>query len=187
MKYVYLIALGCIAVNGCAQRQHDSTDRKTDLRVGGPCEGCEAALEYGDRHLSWVDTIPDFHMPGPKIEVSGVIYASDGTTPAKDVILYVYHADQTGVYPTRGDETGWGRRHDTSGHGSKPMHRVSIDSTRCVLHPIPVVLLLHISMPPLKNLGNHPIGLTNISLTTIRYYLRKKDQASNNAVAAEFS
>jgi protocatechuate 3,4-dioxygenase beta subunit len=112
MKFVYLVMLGYVVTSACAQRQDPARVWITnDLQVGGPCEGCEAALEYGTRHLSWVDTMPDYHMPGPKIEVSGVIYASNGITPAKDVILYVYHTDQTGVYPTLGDETGWGKRH----------------------------------------------------------------------------
>lgn len=79
--------------------------------VGGPCEGCEAVFEYGDRELSPVDTLPDFGDEGPRIKVTGTIYQSDGKTPAEGVILYVYHTDQTGVYPTKGGETGWASRH----------------------------------------------------------------------------
>ncbi len=79
--------------------------------VGGPCEGCEAVLEYGDRTLTSVDTLPDFDKPGPKLKISGTIYQPDGKTPAEGVILYVYHTNQEGVYPTRGDEEGWARRH----------------------------------------------------------------------------
>ena len=79
--------------------------------VGGPCEGCEAVLEYGDRSLSAVDTLPDFHDKGPQIKVTGTIYQPDGKTPAEGIILYVYHTDQDGIYATRGGETGWGRRH----------------------------------------------------------------------------
>ena len=26
-------------------------------------------------------------------------------------MVYAYHTNATGIYPTRGDETGWGRRH----------------------------------------------------------------------------
>lgn len=77
----------------------------------GRCEGCEAVFEFGERNLTPVDTLPDFHEPGPKLKVSGTIYRPDGTTPARDVILYVYHTNREGVYPTRGDETGWARRH----------------------------------------------------------------------------
>jgi protocatechuate 3,4-dioxygenase beta subunit len=79
--------------------------------VGGPCEGCEAVFEYGDRELSPVDTLPDFNDDGPRIKITGTVYQSDGKTPAEGVILYVYHTDQEGVYATRGGETGWASRH----------------------------------------------------------------------------
>ncbi len=84
---------------------------RQEKAVGGPCEGCEAVFEYGNKRLSPVDTLPDFGEPGPKLKVTGTIYHRDGTTPASGVILYIYHTDQTGVYPTRGNETGWARRH----------------------------------------------------------------------------
>lgn len=79
--------------------------------VGGGCEGCEAVLEYGNKVLTPVDTLPDFHEPGPKLKVTGTIFRKDGKTPAKDVILYIYHTDQKGEYPKKGTETGWGKRH----------------------------------------------------------------------------
>jgi protocatechuate 3,4-dioxygenase beta subunit len=79
--------------------------------VGGPCEGCEAIYEYGDRSLSATDTLPGFEEAAEKLKVTGVIYQSDGETPAEGVIFYIYHTNDEGVYPTRGDETGWGRRH----------------------------------------------------------------------------
>jgi protocatechuate 3,4-dioxygenase beta subunit len=80
-------------------------------RVGGSCEGCEAIFEFGSKKLSRIDTLPDFNDPAPKLEISGTIYQKDGKTPAKDVILYVYHTDQKGVYPLKGNETGWAKRH----------------------------------------------------------------------------
>jgi len=79
--------------------------------VGGPCEGCEAIFEYGEKKLTPIDIMPDFKNPGPKIKVTGTIYNKDGLTPAADVILYVYHTNQQGIYETRGGETGWARRH----------------------------------------------------------------------------
>lgn len=79
--------------------------------VGGPCEGCEAVFEYGDKLLSPIDTLPDFHDGGQRIRISGTIYQPDGVTPAAGVVLYVYHTDQGGIYPTTGEETGWARRH----------------------------------------------------------------------------
>lgn len=79
--------------------------------VGGSCEGCEAVFEYGDKVLSPVDTLPDFNNKGSKIKVTGTIYESDGKTPAKNVIIYIYHTNQNGIYETRGNEKGWGKRH----------------------------------------------------------------------------
>jgi protocatechuate 3,4-dioxygenase, beta subunit len=89
---------------GCSQ---NSSERV----VGGGCEGCEAVDEYGKKKLNAVDTLPDFNEPGPKIQISGTIYKKDGKTPAKDVVLYIYHTDQSGEYSTKGNETGWARRH----------------------------------------------------------------------------
>ena len=106
MKFSQRLALsfllsGCSFLLACGQ----------DKKVGGDCEGCEGLFEYGDKKLTSVDTLPDFHDKGPKMLVTGTIFKSDGTTPAKDVILYVYHTDQTGEYPTKGNETGWDKRH----------------------------------------------------------------------------
>lgn len=45
------------------------------------------------------------------MKVTGTVYQPDGKPPAKGVILYIYHTNQKGIYPTRGDEIGWGKRH----------------------------------------------------------------------------
>ncbi len=93
--------------------------------VGGRCQGCEAVFEYGDRALSPVDTLPEFNTKKQKIRISGTVYQADGITPAPDVILYVYQTNEEGVYPKKGNETGWARRHGylrgwvkTDKHGS---------------------------------------------------------------------
>jgi len=79
--------------------------------VGGRCEGCEAIDEFGDKILTWTDTLPDFNIPGPKMVIFGTVFKKDGKTPAPGVILYIYHTDQSGVYAKKGDETGWAKRH----------------------------------------------------------------------------
>lgn len=79
--------------------------------VGGPCEGCEAIYEFGNKHLTSIDTLPDFSQSQPKLKVSGTVYHKDGTTPASGVILYIYHTDRRGIYARRGDEKGWARHH----------------------------------------------------------------------------
>ncbi|MCX2682029.1 intradiol ring-cleavage dioxygenase [Galbibacter sp. EGI 63066] len=95
-----------ILLSSCANSQNRD---KTRLVGGG--EGCEAIFEYGDKELTAVDTLPDFNDQGSKIKVTGTIYQNDGKTPAEDVILYIYHTDQKGIYATKGDETGWAKQH----------------------------------------------------------------------------
>jgi protocatechuate 3,4-dioxygenase beta subunit len=107
MKSTTLALLLLLAPGGFSQNRYEGNARL----VGGPCEGCEAVFEYGDRILAPVDTLPDFNDRGQRIKVTGTIYLADGSTPANGVILYIYHTDQHGVYATRGGETGWGRRH----------------------------------------------------------------------------
>ncbi len=79
--------------------------------VGAPCEGCEAVLEFGDKELNSKDTLPLFHKAAKRLKITGTIYQADGQTPAANVILYVYHTDEEGIYPSTGTENNWGRRH----------------------------------------------------------------------------
>lgn len=94
-----LIMLGFIISNSQAQT------------IGGPCEGCEALLEYGNKHLTAVDTLPEFETTQPQMVVTGTVFQSDGKTPAAGVIVYAYHTNRDGIYPTKGNEKGWARRH----------------------------------------------------------------------------
>ncbi len=79
--------------------------------VGGPCEGCEAIYEYGQKVLRPIDTLPQFGQIQPSLKIYGTVYKRDARRPASDVILYIYHTNRQGIYPTKGDETGWARRH----------------------------------------------------------------------------
>ena len=79
--------------------------------VGGPCEGCEAIFEYGGRKLPPIDTLPEFKSHNNPMLITGTVYQPDGIKPAKDVIVYAYHTNEKGIYPTKGNEKGWARRH----------------------------------------------------------------------------
>ena len=109
-----IIVVAFISLPGCSQNNATKkTTQKSKIQVGGSCEGCEAIYEspVPFEQLNNVDTLPDFNDPGPKIEISGTVYKHDGKTVAKDVILYVYHTDQAGIYPKKGNEKGWAKRH----------------------------------------------------------------------------
>lgn len=79
-------------------------------QVGGPCEGCEAIHEHGNKVSTSVDTLPGFESNEPKLKITGTVFTKDGK-PASDVIIYIYHTNREGIYETKGDESGWARRH----------------------------------------------------------------------------
>lgn len=79
--------------------------------IGGACEGCEAIYEYGNKKLTPVDTLPEFERKAPKLKITGTVFKADGKTPAKGVIIYIYHTNREGIYEQKGDEKGWAKRH----------------------------------------------------------------------------
>jgi protocatechuate 3,4-dioxygenase, beta subunit len=111
MKFLLLLLpFIMVSLNSCSQT--NSQKNTKGGKIGGPCEGCEAVYEspVAFENLNWTDTLPDFTEPGPKMVISGVIYGADGK-PAPNVVLYVYHTDQSGHYSKKGEEKGWGLRH----------------------------------------------------------------------------
>lgn len=117
MKTSLLLIVFAIIItsNSCSQTtvNKQEADKNQAALIGGKCEGCEAIYEspHPFEKLVPVDTLPDFYGPGPKIEISGIIFEADGQTPANGVVLYIYHTDQNGNYATKGNEKGWGKRH----------------------------------------------------------------------------
>jgi protocatechuate 3,4-dioxygenase, beta subunit len=111
MKKVLLTATCCIAIAACGQQNRQSPG-PADITVGGPCEGCEAIYESPASFSTLKNScwLPDWNEKGTKLAVNGVVYNAD-STPAAGVIIYIYHTDQKGVYPQKGNEKGWAKRH----------------------------------------------------------------------------
>lgn len=107
MKALMMALISFLVLTSCQSQTRDRRIKK----VGGPCEGCEAIYEYGQKGLMPVDTLPLFHENVPKLKISGTVYQQDGKTPASDVIVYIYHTNRNGIYQTNGGEKGWARRH----------------------------------------------------------------------------
>ncbi|MDH3283725.1 MAG: intradiol ring-cleavage dioxygenase [Acidobacteriota bacterium] len=61
--------------------------------------------------LSWSTRIAPLTEPGERLVVTGTVFEEDGETPAAGVRIYVYHTNDKGIYPKRGDERGNDRRH----------------------------------------------------------------------------
>jgi len=117
MKRLTLSLVLMIAIIGSSCSQGTATKSTVNARVtgnvGGSCEGCEAIYEcpIAFDKLENMVWLPDWKEKGKKLAVNGIVYKADGKTPAPGVIIYIYHTDQTGIYPKKGDETGWAKRH----------------------------------------------------------------------------
>lgn len=94
----------CISCNA-------QTKNSTTKLVGGGCEGCEAIYEYGNKKLTTTDTLPEYENNVPKLKIFGTVFKKDGISPAEDVMIYIYHTNRKGIYETKGNETGWAKRH----------------------------------------------------------------------------
>lgn len=57
--------------------------------------------DRAEDQLTNTDTIPDFRSKINKLKLTGVIYQSDGVTPAKDVILFIEQPDENGDFDLR--------------------------------------------------------------------------------------
>jgi protocatechuate 3,4-dioxygenase beta subunit len=112
MKSIFLLVAASIFFVNSSCSQNGPNKRVTG-NIGAPCEGCEAIYEcpMPFEKLENMVWLPDWKEPGTKLAVNGIVYKPDGKTPAANVIIYIYHTDQKGVYPTKGGEKGWAKRH----------------------------------------------------------------------------
>jgi protocatechuate 3,4-dioxygenase beta subunit len=54
--------------------------------------------DYKGLTLSSSAEIPDYQTKPNTLKISGIVYQADGTTPASDVILYLYQHDENGDF-----------------------------------------------------------------------------------------
>jgi len=97
-----------LALTACSQ---ETKQHPEPFLIGGPCEGCEAVLEYGNRVLKAVDTMPNSMEGGLPLKITGTVYQPDGKTPAADIVMYFHQTDQDGRYTPAKGAAGWARRH----------------------------------------------------------------------------
>lgn len=98
-----------LILNSCKGQTAEHDDRL----VGGPCQDCDAALDYKllNLNLKPVDTLPGYSETNPKLKISGTVFKSDGKTPAENVILYIYHTNRDSIYEPSKNPIGWEKRH----------------------------------------------------------------------------
>ena len=107
MSYIYPVKFFCVLfasvlLSGCHSPASSPSQPKnisdTVSIIGGGCDGCELMYAGMPDNIGWIDTLPDWHEAGERMEVSGTVYQLDGKTPAPGVILYFYHTDSKGYY-----------------------------------------------------------------------------------------
>jgi len=112
---------------------------------GGPCEGCEWVFDGQPGALLSRARIAPVNEPGAPMVIEGTVTTMRGA-PARSVIVYAYHTDQTGIYPPaanrHGSLRGWaltdaeGRYHfDTIRPGAYPSRNAAEHVHMHVIEP----------------------------------------------------
>jgi protocatechuate 3,4-dioxygenase beta subunit len=140
---LFFFAFAMIYVSGCGQ-----SAKKTDRMVGSACEDCEMMFEGMPKDISWQTTIAGPDEPGEKLIMTGTIYKQDGKTPAPDVILYVYHTDNKGLYSPAPKQTqakrhghlrGWVKTDAQGRYEFKTIRPASYPNSRNPQHIHPLI------------------------------------------------
>ena len=124
--------------------------------IGGGCDGCELMYEGMPNNIAAVDTSAGWFEAGEKLLVTGIAFNLDGKTPAKDIIIYYWQTDNTGLYSPSPDMNKKAARH---GHirgwvKSDSLGRYKIYTIRPMPYPgenIPAHIHISIKEPGLPN------------------------------------
>lgn len=68
-----------------------------------PSDNC-SVIDETPASVTNVANIAAKNEPGERIKIKGIVYESDGKTPAKNVIMYFYHTNAKGIYAKHGNE-----------------------------------------------------------------------------------
>jgi len=101
---------GCGSVfagDGRASARTESSEPRAGLY---DCEGCKEALKRDPTTLSFQAQIAS-NEPGEKFIIRGRVFATDGITPAPNIVVYAHHTNAAGYYVGGSDESEWTRRH----------------------------------------------------------------------------
>jgi protocatechuate 3,4-dioxygenase, beta subunit len=154
------------------------------------CEGCEAIHESSFEGLGPSTTIPPAGEPGERMVLRGRVLEPDGRTPADGVVVYAYQTNAEGVYPRRGDERGWDRRHgylrgwvQTDGSGEyrfETIRPAPYPGGRAAAH-----IHLTVKEPDRKEYWIDEVVFTDDPLVTAAYRARQQNRGGSGVVTPE--
>ncbi|GAA4232024.1 hypothetical protein GCM10022291_05800 [Postechiella marina] len=91
--FCFICLLGLNNTKIYAQKTvNNSKDKPENYKKRSPI------YDYSEQKLNNIDTIPDFVSKSNKLKITGIIYESDGVTPAKDVMLFIHQTDENGNF-----------------------------------------------------------------------------------------
>ena len=96
-------------MNSSCQAQKEPAPKEPAASVVTFGNGSDAIRVEMPRDLSWRTAIASPSEPGERLEITGVVYRPDGTTPAPDVVLYLYHTGINGYYSPAPDDSSRNR------------------------------------------------------------------------------
>jgi len=143
MKLIYAFIGITLAISSCAQ---DRTLTKN--QIGGPCEDCQMMFDGMPAIIEATTTIVSETEPGSPLIIRGVIYKSDGKTPAPGVILYVYQTDNSGLYAKGKNQTqairhghirGWVKTNSKGEYDIKTIRPASYPNSNNPQHIHPII------------------------------------------------
>jgi protocatechuate 3,4-dioxygenase beta subunit len=83
---------------GCHGQVAETLPSATNKIVGGGCDGCELMYVDMPKVIHSENTSPGWNEKGQKLIVTGTVFQIDGRTPAPNVIIYYWQADNNGLY-----------------------------------------------------------------------------------------
>jgi protocatechuate 3,4-dioxygenase beta subunit len=100
---IFLIALLTITAA-------DAQVTRKEPIVGGPCDGCEAVFEGIPAKFASVARIAPVSEPGEPLRIEGIVKDAQGK-PVPGIVVYAYHTNVKGLYPSgstrHGSLRGW--------------------------------------------------------------------------------
>lgn len=77
---------------------NSQTKTKSNLVVGGGCDGCELMYVGMPKNITSIDTSAAWTEKGQKLLITGTVYKLGGKIPAPNVVIYYWQTDNNGYY-----------------------------------------------------------------------------------------
>lgn len=101
-----IILCNCGQTQTTSQNKINPDPNPKDIVVGGPCDRCDIMFEGmpASDKINRETTIANKNEPGERLEITGTVFTKDNT-PAKNIVLYIYHTNSMGYYTPSDTQT----------------------------------------------------------------------------------